>query len=153
MQSIDVIETLHMEEMKNTQKKKKNWCINIIKQYKKWKMINYDNITKENITQHNLNWARIPDHPYWLLIIEASRSGKTNALLNLVKQKMMMIILLLVKCICILKIQKMEFIDLIKNREKMDLKIWKIQRYLLNTQTICRRFKRILKSTQLKQKM
>ena len=29
----------------------------------------------------------IPDHPYWILIIGDSGSGKTNALLNLINHK------------------------------------------------------------------
>ena len=36
-------------------------------------MINFDYITKENRKEHN---QKIPDHPYRILIIEASRSGK-----------------------------------------------------------------------------
>ena len=28
------------------------------------KMINFDDVTKENIKQHNPNWPQIPDHPY-----------------------------------------------------------------------------------------
>ena len=46
-------------------------------------MINFDN-TNENRTEHNLNWPYIPDHPYKILIIGGSGSGKTNALLNLI---------------------------------------------------------------------
>ena len=46
-------------------------------------MINFDYITKENINDHNLNWLQSPDHPYKLLIIRGSGSGKTNSLLNL----------------------------------------------------------------------
>ena len=34
--------------------------------------------------QHNLKWLYIPDHPYRILIIGCSGSGKTNALLNLI---------------------------------------------------------------------
>ena len=45
-------------------------------------MIKYDDITKENLNKHNLNWPRIPDHPYRILIIGGSRSGKTSTLLN-----------------------------------------------------------------------
>ena len=41
-------------------------------------MINFDNVTKENITKHNLNWPKIPGHPYKILIIAGSGSGKTN---------------------------------------------------------------------------
>ena len=34
--------------------------------------------------QHNSKWLHIPDHPYKILIIGASGSGKTNVLLNLI---------------------------------------------------------------------
>ena len=33
---------------------------------------------------HNPNWLYIPDHPYRILIISGSGSGKTNVLLNLI---------------------------------------------------------------------
>ena len=46
-------------------------------------MINFDDYANENKTQHNSNWPYIPDHPYRILIIDGSESGKTNALLNL----------------------------------------------------------------------
>ena len=36
---------------------------------------------------HNPNWPYIPDHPYRILIIGASGSGKTNALLNLIEDQ------------------------------------------------------------------
>ena len=49
---------------------------------KKYK-INFDDYANENKTQHNSNWSYIPDHPYRILIIDGSKSGKTNALLNL----------------------------------------------------------------------
>ena len=32
-------------------------------------MINFDNLTKENIKGHNSNWLHIPDHLYRILII------------------------------------------------------------------------------------
>ena len=41
-------------------------------------MIQFDDLTKENIKGHNLNWPQIPDHPYRILIIGCSGSGKTN---------------------------------------------------------------------------
>ena len=47
-------------------------------------MINFDNYVNENKTKHNKNWPYIPDHPYRILIIGGSGSGKTNALLNLI---------------------------------------------------------------------
>ena len=47
-------------------------------------MINFDDYTNENKMEHNLNWLYIPDHPYRILIVGGSGSGKTNALLNLI---------------------------------------------------------------------
>ena len=44
-------------------------------------MINFDAYTNENIIEH------IPDHPYRILIIGGSGSGKTNALLNLINNQ------------------------------------------------------------------
>ena len=49
-------------------------------------MINLDSITSENNKEHNEKWPFIPDHPYRTLIICGSGSGKTNALLSLVKE-------------------------------------------------------------------
>ena len=46
-------------------------------------MINFDEYTNENKKEHNLNMPHIPDHPYRILIIGGSGTGKTNALLNL----------------------------------------------------------------------
>ena len=34
---------------------------------------------------HNLNWPFIPDHSYRIFIIGGTGSGKTNVLLNLIK--------------------------------------------------------------------
>ena len=50
-------------------------------------MLNLDDITNENIQDHNKKWPYIPDHPYRMLIIGSSGSGKTNALLNLIKEQ------------------------------------------------------------------
>ena len=47
-------------------------------------MINFDGYTNENKKEHNPNWSYIPDHPYRILVIWGSGSGKTNALLNLI---------------------------------------------------------------------
>ena len=47
-------------------------------------MINFDDYTNGNISLHNLNCPYIPDHPYRILIIGSSGSGRTNALLNLI---------------------------------------------------------------------
>ena len=47
-------------------------------------MINLDSITNKNNKEQ---WAYIPDHPYKIMIIGGSGSGKTNALLNLIKEQ------------------------------------------------------------------
>ena len=43
-------------------------------------MTNFDNVTKENIKEHNPNWPQIPDHPYRILITGGSGSGKIKSL-------------------------------------------------------------------------
>ena len=50
-------------------------------------MINFDDYVNENKTMHNKNWPYIPDHPYRILIIGGSGSGKTNLLLNLIENQ------------------------------------------------------------------
>ena len=50
-------------------------------------MINLDSITNENNKEHNKKWPFIPDHPYRILIIGGSGSGKTNALINLINEQ------------------------------------------------------------------
>ena len=49
-------------------------------------MINFDDYTNANIIEHS-KWPYIPDHPYRILIIGGSGSGKTNALLNLINNQ------------------------------------------------------------------
>ena len=50
-------------------------------------MINFDDYVDENKTEHNKNWPCIPYHPYRILIIGGSGSGKTNVLLNLIENQ------------------------------------------------------------------
>ena len=50
-------------------------------------MINFDDYTNENKKNHNPKWPYIPDHPYRILIIGSSGSGKTDALLNLINNQ------------------------------------------------------------------
>ena len=50
-------------------------------------MINFDEYTCENKIDLNGKWPYIPDHPYRILIIGGSGSGKTNALLNLINNQ------------------------------------------------------------------
>ena len=47
-------------------------------------MKNYDELVKLN---HNLYWSYIPDYPYRILIIRGLGSGKTNMLLNAIKNQ------------------------------------------------------------------
>ena len=50
-------------------------------------MINLDSITNENNKEHNEKWPYIPDHPYRIIIIGGSGSGKRNTLLNLINEQ------------------------------------------------------------------
>ena len=45
-------------------------------------MINFDNYTNENNIKYNKNWPYILNHPYRILIIGGSGSGKTNLLIE-----------------------------------------------------------------------
>ena len=47
-------------------------------------MINFDEYTNKNKIERNSDYPYIPDHPYRILIVGSSGSGKTNALLNLI---------------------------------------------------------------------
>ena len=49
-------------------------------------MINFDDYVNEKKNEHNKNWPYIPDHPYIILIIGGSGSGKT-VLLNLIENQ------------------------------------------------------------------
>ena len=42
---------------------------------------------QKDIKEHNPNWPEIPDHPYRVLLIGGSGSGKTNAILNLINHE------------------------------------------------------------------
>ena len=50
-------------------------------------MINFDDYNNENKIEHNSKWPYIPDHPYRILIVGGSGSGKTNTLLNLINNQ------------------------------------------------------------------
>ena len=60
-------------------------------------MINFDDYVNEiafseiafneNKKKKKKNWPYIPDHPYRILIIAGSGSGKTNFLLNLIENQ------------------------------------------------------------------
>ena len=50
-------------------------------------MINFDDVIKENINEHNPNWLQVPDHKYRILITGCPGSGTTNSLFNLISQQ------------------------------------------------------------------
>ena len=50
-------------------------------------MINFDDVSKENIKKHIPNFSQIPDHPYIISIIGGSGSEKTNSLFNVINQQ------------------------------------------------------------------
>ena len=50
-------------------------------------MINLDDYTNENKTEHKSKWRHIRDHPYRILIVGGSGSGKINGLLNLINNQ------------------------------------------------------------------
>ena len=50
-------------------------------------MINFDEYTHENKTEHNSEWPHIPDHTYRIIIVGGSGSGKTNSLINLINNQ------------------------------------------------------------------
>ena len=50
-------------------------------------MINLDSIVNDKNKKHNEKWPYIPVHPYRILIIGISGSGKANTLLNLINEQ------------------------------------------------------------------
>ena len=39
------------------------------------KIINFDDVTNENIKEHNPNWPQVSNHPYWIILIGGSGFG------------------------------------------------------------------------------
>ena len=106
-------------------------------------MTNFDDYANENKTQHNLRWPYIPGHPYRILIIGGSGSGKTNALLNLINnQPDIDIIYLYAKGPYEPKYQY-----LINKREQVGLNHYDDRKALLSIQMICKMFTKILINT------
>ena len=50
-------------------------------------MIKFDDVTKENINEHNPNWPQIPDPLQRILIIRSPESRKANPVFNLVSRQ------------------------------------------------------------------
>ena len=85
MQSIDSIGRNAYGTRKDLASEKEEIkCNNIIKQ--KSNLLRND-VKKENIKEYNPNWPHVPDHPYRILIIEGSGSGKINLLFSLISQQ------------------------------------------------------------------
>ena len=86
IQSIDSKETYTYGTSKDLVSEKEEIKINNI--IKNTKITNFDDVTKENIKEHDSNLPQIPDYPHRISIIGGSRLGKTNALLNLINHKL-----------------------------------------------------------------
>ena len=103
-------------------------------------MINFDDYTNENKIVHNENWPCIPDHPYRILTIGGSGSGKTNALLNLMNnQPDIDKIYLYAK-----DPSKAKYQFLINKREHIGLKRFNDPKAFIEHQMICKIFIKIL---------
>ena len=50
-------------------------------------MIQFDDVIKGNMKEHNPNWQKILDHSYRIFIIWSSGSEKTSSLFNLINQQ------------------------------------------------------------------
>ena len=61
-------------------------------------MINFDDVERENINEHNLNLPQTPDHVFRILITGGTGSGKTNALLTVYTNKTMKDPKVLIEC-------------------------------------------------------
>ena len=50
-------------------------------------MIDFNDVVKENIKEHNPNLPQVPHHPYRILIIGRSGCGKTDSFFNLINHQ------------------------------------------------------------------
>ena len=51
------------------------------------KIINFDDVTEDNIKEHNSNWPQIPDNLYRILVVRGSGFGEKNSVLNLISKQ------------------------------------------------------------------
>ena len=82
-------------------------------------MKKYDELIKIN---QNRDWPYIPDRPYRILILDGSRSGKTNALMNLIKNQRLGIVKIY---LCIKNLFQSKYQLFINGGEKAETKKWK----------------------------
>ena len=52
-----------------------------------YKMISFDEGTKENTKEHNRNWSKTLDHPCKILWIGDSKTGRANTLINVINHE------------------------------------------------------------------
>ena len=78
IQSIDSVDTYAYGSCIDLLNENEEVKYNNIRRQKK--MTSFHDYTNEYKTEHNSRWPHIPDHPYKIIIIGGSGSGKTNAL-------------------------------------------------------------------------
>ena len=103
-------------------------------------MINLDSITNENNKKHNEKWPYIPDHPYRIIIIGGSGSGKTNALINLINERNDIDKIYLYAR----DLNEPKYEYLIKKRENVGIRYYNDLTAFLSTQILWTMFTRIL---------
>ena len=106
-------------------------------------MINLDSIANENNKEHNEKWPFIPDHPYRILVIGGSGPGKTNLLLNLIKEQDDIDKI----CLYAKYLSKPRYEFLIKSVMMLEKNFVMIQMHLFSVQILWMMFMRILINT------
>ena len=89
IQSIDCNQTYSYEATKDIIYKSEEIKFNnvINNNNKQYTQNNFDDLTERNTKEHNPNWSQISEHPYRILIIRESGSGRTKTLLNLINRQ------------------------------------------------------------------
>ena len=106
-------------------------------------MINFDDYDNENKTEHNKKWTYVSDHPYRILTMGGSGSGKTNVLLNLIENQSDIDKIYL----CAKDPYEAKYQYLINIREKVSLKRFNDPKVFLSIRITCAMFTKILMNT------
>ena len=106
-------------------------------------MINFDDYDNENKTEHNKKWTYVSDHPYRILTMGGSGSGKTNVLLNLMENQSDIDKIYL----CEKDPYEAKYQYLINIREKVSLKRFNDPKVFLSIRITCAMFTKILMNT------